>query len=217
MRIDCFWKAAIVCAAISAPTIARAGVVTVNATDSIFVGANGELPTTGQNDPPLLPYAVTAPVEIAVAAGDVVTISATGQVAPGIGAQTNGPAGAAGATNLTAFGIIGGIDYSTHFFLAGAFIGTGTGSGEYSPFYIGDGGTFIAPSGSTELLLGLPDGYAFVGAPSYYGDNSGSFTVTYDVTVPEPDMDIAMFGLTAAVLGLGRTRARRRECVALQA
>jgi hypothetical protein len=75
----------------------------------------------------------------------------------------------------------GGFPAGRAFFLVGAFIGTGTSPGEYTPFYVGDGGTFTAPAGTTELLLGLADGYAFAGPPSFYGDNTGSLSVSVGI------------------------------------
>lgn len=65
-------------------------------------------------------------------------------------------------------------------------------------FYIGDGLTsgnqfqeFIAPSGSTRLFLGIPDGFGFVGNPGAYDDNDGSYQISLGVNetpfpVPEP-------------------------------
>lgn len=58
-------------------------------------------------------------------------------------------------------------------------------------FFIGDGLTgtgsgtqqqFIAPNGATRLFLGLADGSFFQGAPGFYDDNFGSYTVTVDVS-----------------------------------
>jgi hypothetical protein len=55
-------------------------------------------------------------------------------------------------------------------------------------FFIGDGvtddsvvQTFVAPSGTTRLFLGIPDGGAFWGDPGFYEDNDGSFFVTVRV------------------------------------
>ena len=58
-------------------------------------------------------------------------------------------------------------------------------------FYIGDGLTadgsgsvqrFIVPAGATRLYLGISDAPGFNGAPGAYNDNSGSFTVSFQVT-----------------------------------
>jgi hypothetical protein len=53
-------------------------------------------------------------------------------------------------------------------------------------FFVGDGLTgtatgtaqqFRAPAGATRLYLGFADGYRFVGAPGYYGDDSGRMSL----------------------------------------
>jgi hypothetical protein len=82
-------------------------------------------------------------------------------------------------------------------------------------FYIGDGvdsganfQTFIAPAGATRLFLGIPDGFAFVGAPGAYDDNDGNYTVRIGVNeipsdVPEPSTVLLM---CAGVAGLAMRR-----------
>ena len=73
--------------------------------------------------------------------------------------------------------------------------GLGRNFGALSPalaqvFFIGDGfrsngqrHRFIAPSGATRLVLGIPDGGAFVGAPGFYEDNNGGYTVGIGATI----------------------------------
>jgi hypothetical protein len=66
-------------------------------------------------------------------------------------------------------------------------------------FYIGDGLTgdgsgavqrFIVPAGATRLYLGISDAPGFDGAPGAYNDNSGNFTVSFQVAVvSEPVSD----------------------------
>lgn len=82
-------------------------------------------------------------------------------------------------------------------------------------FYIGDGRTstgqlqrFYVPDGATRLYLGFADGDSFAGAPSYYDDNGGAFTVTanFDSAVPEPG---TMVLVSLALLG-GFWRFRNR-------
>lgn len=57
-------------------------------------------------------------------------------------------------------------------------------------FFIGDGlnngqaQTFAAPAGATRLFIGLADGSAFVGTPSCYTDNVGSFSYTLQSSSP---------------------------------
>ena len=57
-------------------------------------------------------------------------------------------------------------------------------------FYIGDGLTgdgsgavqqFIVPAGATRLYLGISDAPGFDGSPGAYGDNSGNYTVAFQI------------------------------------
>jgi hypothetical protein len=61
----------------------------------------------------------------------------------------------------------------------------------YQTFYIGDGLTgdgsgavqqFLVPAGATRLFLGIADAPGFDGNPGSYGDNSGTFTVSFQIT-----------------------------------
>lgn len=102
--------------------------------------------------------------------------------------------------------------------------GLGTNFSSLSPllrqvFYIGDGltssaafQTFIAPTGSTRLFLGIPDGFGFGGAPGAYDDNDGSYRVRIGVNdiptptpVPEPS-SLMMIILSAGVLAGSKRR-----------
>jgi hypothetical protein len=81
-------------------------------------------------------------------------------------------------------------------------------------FFIGDGNTysggtpqsFTAPANATRLFLGLPDCNNAAGDPGYYGDNSGSLSVTVSM-VPEPASGLLFACATAALFlkrrGLG--------------
>jgi hypothetical protein len=79
-------------------------------------------------------------------------------------------------------------------------------------FFIGDGQnaaalnqTFYAPAGATRLFLGLPDCYQGSSDPGFYGDNSGSFSVT---VTPEPgSAALLLFGF--AIVGARRKRSSR--------
>lgn len=86
-------------------------------------------------------------------------------------------------------------------------------------FYIGDGKnsadlfqTFIAPTGATRLVLGIPDGFGFNGAPGAYDDNDGSYSIRLGINeiptkVPEPgNLALLFMGLTG--IWFGRRRAR---------
>lgn len=86
-------------------------------------------------------------------------------------------------------------------------------------FYIGDGitsggdfQTFIAPTGATRLVLGIPDGFGFVGLPGAYDDNDGSYRVRIGInevpTIPEP-AGMALLGIGLAALAASRMRAGR--------
>jgi hypothetical protein len=102
-------------------------------------------------------------------------------------------------TDVTGAGGISGVKSKRSMFLAGVSLGP-EAPGEAPPtrthtrlpelgqvFYIGNGQgaggpvEFGVPDSATRLFLGIADGFNFVGAPSYYGDNAGSFAATFDV------------------------------------
>ena len=66
-------------------------------------------------------------------------------------------------------------------------------------------------------MFGIPDGFAFDGAPGYYGDNDGAYQIRIGVNeVPAavstralPVPAAAAAGLVALVLGIGAGAARR--------
>lgn len=84
-------------------------------------------------------------------------------------------------------------------------------------FYIGDGKTsanffqtFIAPTGATRLVLGIPDGFGFNGPPGAYDDNDGSYRIRLGINeipteVPEPG-NLALLLIGLASLWFGRKR-----------
>ncbi len=84
------------------------------------------------------------------------------------------------------------------------FIGdgrTGTGSGSQQ--------TFFVPTGATRLFLGVLDGMTINAAPgNAYYNNTGAFTVGYDLAVPVPEPET--YALMLAGLGLVGFAARRR-------
>lgn len=111
----------------------------------------------------------------------------------------NGPGGRSDyGTNLTGVPGISGVKSRRSMFLAGVFLGAAreresppTKTHTLTPelgqvFYVGNGQggdgplRFEVPDGATRLFLGIADGYNFVGKPSYYGDNAGSFTATFE-------------------------------------
>jgi hypothetical protein len=78
-------------------------------------------------------------------------------------------------------------------------------------FFIGDGltdggltQTFFIPSGATQLYLGVPDCLDAAGGAGYYGDNTGSLSVTA-LQVPEPT-SAALLGIGASLLLAFRRR-----------
>lgn len=93
------------------------------------------------------------------------------------------------------------------------FIGdglTGTGSGTTQQFFVPDTASF--------LMLGFADsassGTAFIGNPSFYGDNHGSLSATYNVVgaaaaAPEPGT-LALLSIGLLGGGAGAVRLRRQ-------
>ncbi len=100
----------------------------------------------------------------------------------------------------------------------------GTSFSQLSPlvnqsFYIGDGLTgtgtgtaqsFMVPDGATHFYLGIVDGGYFVGAPNYYDNNQGSFSVQGTVAVPEPATWVGLVAAAAALAGSRRRGYDRR-------
>ena len=89
-------------------------------------------------------------------------------------------------------------------------------------FFIGDGLTgtgagsiqkFFAPSDSDKLLLGLIDGFAFSGTPSFYGDNPGQFRATFELKNDETPGGVVPLPATGWMLiaGLGGIALAKRR------
>jgi hypothetical protein len=146
------------------------------------------------------------------------------------------------------FGSISGITAPGGGYLVGVFVGPGGPTGtaptaltydststdlaSYNPlldqaFFIGDGLTgdgtgtaqqFFVPTGATELYLGISDACNFEGAPSCYGDNSGTLTnvsytgVTSGGTSPSPTPEPSSLILlaTGAMSATGALRRRMK-------
>jgi hypothetical protein len=85
------------------------------------------------------------------------------------------------------------------FFVGDGLTGTGSGSQQ----------TFLVPTGATRLFLGVLDGTVPNAAPgAAYFNNTGAFTVAYDLTTPVPEPET--YALMLAGLGLVGFAARRR-------
>ena len=98
--------------------------------------------------------------------------------------------------------------------------GLGTDFTSLSPdlgqiFYIGNGQTsggafqeFIAPVGTTRLVLGIPDGFGFDGLPGAYDDNDGAYRIRVGIDeIPAPvPLPASLLLLGVGLVGLGTIR-----------
>jgi hypothetical protein len=158
---------------------AQAAVITVSATDDIFLA--------GQTSVPSFPGgAGNLPPSLSVTPGETLHITATGLISFGDGVlpfQTpNGITtypwnGLPITSTITGYGDVGTLGpYHVAQELLGVFLGPGI-TPPATPFIIGSADTVVVPAGATTLYLGIPDANGFNGAPGFYGDNLGSFTV----------------------------------------
>jgi hypothetical protein len=144
------------------------------------------------------------------------------------------------------YGSISGITAPGGGYLVGVFLATGGPSGSAPPalnfvtsgtnftslspvldqvFFVGDGTTgdgsgttqtFNVPAGASLLYLGISDACGYVGTPSCYGDNAGTFTVNYNVILtpvgtPIPSsILLTLLGLACGALFLGYSGLRLR-------
>lgn len=146
--------------------------------------------------------------------------------------------GSLSASNLTSFGGISGYR-GTQGALVGVFLDDGIPDGvapaaidfpgigvdfvQLAPglgqvFFIGNGRnnldafqSFVAPAGATRLFFGIPDGFAFVGAPGAYDDNDGSYRIRVGVNqtpaaIPVPAAGLMLLAGIGALWGLRRER-----------
>ena len=180
-------------------------VIVAGTSDPFLAGAPSGASVNFSGDVDTAP--AESPVGIAVTAGQKVTISnVTGTVSNGPGSApgvtVNGPTGGklVSSRSFTSSGfteLVAGFSNLPINSLVGVFL---TPAGGDQVFEIGNGGTFIAPIGATQLDLATVDALQ-------WSNNTGAFTAT--VAVPEPAVWAMM------LLGLGgigvALRSRRRQ------
>jgi hypothetical protein len=150
-----------------------------------------------------------SPTAIAVTAGETLTISyISGLVSNGSCCAAVGPTGGSptGSDPFTATFTPLVTSFPTAFNL-NSLLGLFNGSSP-SIFEIGDGGTFVAPAGATELYLGTADTYQ-------YNNNTGSFNVSV-TGVPEPGT-WAMMVVGLGIIGAGLRFSRRKNVLGIAA
>jgi hypothetical protein len=184
--------------------------VVVNGTSNPFLaGASGGESVTmnGFTDT----FADDAPVGIAITGGEVFNVSnVAGLVSNGPCCLAVGPTGGGGTPSfpVTANGfteLVAGYASLPINSLIGVFYGPNPADpGVDTVFEIGNGGSFVAPAGTTELFLATVDGYQ-------WSNNSGDFRVTYTIDgTPEPATWIALlvgFGMLGFAVRASRGRA----------
>lgn len=188
-----------------APALAPASTTLVVRGDANVYGAgHAAVPSDGILPPSIAGLEGGMTVQVSVLAGQ--TSCASGQIPflPPDGGNCLGN----GSTDIAASGGISGYTDNVQMPLVGVFLtdaepvdpapaganwGTEHNRLSYSPplrqvFFIGDGvtgttpQTFVAPAGATRLFIGYADGAAFLGPPSFYGDNGGGATIDVEVS-----------------------------------
>ena len=212
---------------------ASAGAVTVNAQSSIFGGTTGAAPVqvslggdtvfnitaTGlTNCCSSTPNTFAEGSNFLIGSGDTDIFAANG--VSGIFVEnrqmflagvfvdsTNLPSGSPSADNLffevsdLSFTSLSA-DLNQSFFIGDGLTGIGTGSLQ----------EFVAPTGADTLLLGFVDGAGFIGAPGFYGDNTGSLEVSVSAaSAPGPAPVPLPAGLPMLLAGLGVMGFLRRK------
>lgn len=123
--------------------------------------------------------------------------------------------GAGGTATELSFGTVGGVSYNdasySHDLFQTFFIGDGLTGDNTLNTIAGAVQSFIAPTGATELILGIADAGAFTGNPAFYGDNDGSYSVTYQIN-GDPMTPVPLpAGLPLLLAGLGGFALMRRK------
>lgn len=211
MKVGHIVAGAVAALSLMAAGAASASSVFVNAMDDIFLSGQTTVPTDFPYHFDATDGAGMLPVSVNVAAGETLTITASGLASccEG-GTPTSGPDGLGGSSSISGYGDVGAYS-GVQFPLVGVFGGPGV-STPWSIFVIGTSDSVVVPTGATKLYLGLPDALGFNGSPGYYDDNTGGFQV--DIAgVPEPGSWSLMVLATAALGGA----LRRRRLIAVTA
>ena len=153
-----------------------------------------------------------SPFSLAVTAGQTLTIgNVTGLVSNGPCCALIGPTGGSltNSVSFTATGftaLVAGFSNLPFNSLIGVFYGPNPADpGVDTVFEIGNGGTFVVPTGATQLILGTVDSYQ-------WNNNLGAFSVDISA-VPEP-ATWAMMLMGFGLVGAGVRMSRRKSTLA---
>jgi len=174
---------------------ARATTIDVSAQSDIFLAGQSSLPS-----PDFVGGAGQLPSFVSVAAGETLTITATGTInyAPTL---TSGPDGLGGSSNISGYGNVGPYTGSEEG-LVGVYLGPGVTTPS-NIFFIGSSYSGVVPTGASTLYLGIVDSFGSSGPAGYYDDNFGSFSVDLSLSAPAPVPGAGLYALTFLILAVG--------------
>jgi hypothetical protein len=203
----------------------RDGITTliVPGTANIFGAGHSTPPNPGGGGAGILPPAITFAAG-SIASVTFPSISGNIAIEGGESNNANGDGSPFATTNITCAKGISGITAPQAGFLVGVFTsddkptnpapptldfttGNGTNFTTLAPalnqtFFIGAGQTsngtlqqFTVPAGATHLYLGIADADSAQGAPGFYDDNSGYFTVTANISTPSIPVSVNPSGV----------------------